>query len=80
MEQRNDPIEEAGRRRETTGAGTGGIGGGQFPGAGIDTSLGDASTGGEAAREALGEEAVEAPAGFVPDDAVTGQGGAPEAR
>jgi hypothetical protein len=80
MEQRDDRIEEAIGGGETAGGGTGGIGGGQFPGAGIDTSLGDADTGGEATREALGQEPAEAPGGVVPDDAVTGQSGGPETR
>lgn len=40
--------------RDTASGGLEGQGGGDFPGAGYDRSLGDRDTHGEAAREALG--------------------------
>ncbi len=49
--------ERPGTGDETASGGVEGLAGGEFPGEGIDTTLGDKSTGGEAAREALGEAA-----------------------
>lgn len=42
--------------RDTASGALEGQGGGDFPGAGYDRSLGDRSTGGEAARDALGTD------------------------